>query len=329
MKPAFKITANGSNITELVADRLIDLSVTDEAGVKSDKLTIELDDRDQLIEIPSKGAELSVALGWEGSQLVELGTYIVDEVEVTGGPRTMSIRASATDFNGSISSQKERSWHDTTLGKIARTIAGEHDLTPVVSAAMDAVAIAHADQNESDIQFLTRLAANYGGVIKTPEGKLVLAERGRTKAVSGAQIQPITIKPTDESSWAMTTTGRGSYEGVRAYYHDKGKAKRTGVVAGKHAADARILSMSHTYANASEAQAAAEAKLSALDKGESKLSIRGLIGNPAISAEQEITVEGFRNGVDGKWVITKVEHKVGGNSAFITDIECELTGKSD
>ena len=327
MKPAYRIVANDKDITSMIADRLVELSIIDEAGVKSDRLTLELDDRDQLFALPAKDAELRVSIGYEGSPLVEVGVYVVDEIEVTGGPATLTIRACATNFNGAISAQKERSWHGTTLGDIARKIASEHSLEPVITKAAGAIKVKHVDQNESDIQFLTRLATQNNCVVKTPEKKLVLAERGRSKAASGQPLPVITIEPSQGASWSMTTTGRGTYAAVKAYWHDKGKAKRTAVTAGATDKKARTLSLTQTYASEAEAKEAAQSKLEALEKGESTLQVKDIPGNPNIFAEQPVVAQGFRSGVDGNWVVTKVEHKIsGGGGGFTTNVDCELPG---
>ena len=327
MKPAYRIVANEKDITSMITDRLIELSVIDEAGVKSDRLTLVLDDRDAKLALPAKEAELRVAIGYEGAPLVEMGVYTVDEIEVTGGPAELTIRACATNFNGTISAQKERSWHKTTLGEIAKKIAAEHNLEPVITKVAGAIKVAHVDQNESDIQFLTRLATQNNCAVKTPEKKLVLAERGRSKAASGQPLPMVSIVPSMGASWSMTTTGRGSYAAVKAYYHDKSKAKRTAVTAGATDKKARTLSMTQTYANEAEAKEAAQAKLNALEKGESTLSIKELPGNPNIFAEQQIQASGFRSGVDGEWVVTKVEHKMTGDGGgFTTNVDCELPG---
>ena len=52
MTPDFEVWAAGVNITSQVKDRLISLTVTDEAGFKSDAVEIALDDRDNAIELP-------------------------------------------------------------------------------------------------------------------------------------------------------------------------------------------------------------------------------------------------------------------------------------
>lgn len=324
MKPAFRITANGADITKAIAGRLVELSITDEAGIKSDRLTLELDDRDQLLELPSKGAKLQAAIGYEGAPLVEMGAFVVDEVEVTGGPATLTIRASATDFTGGISAPRERSWHFTTLGAIVEQIAAEHGLLPVVDPELAGAEVQHADQTESDIQFLTRLAQQRQAVVKTPEGRLVLAKRGRTKAVSGASLPAITISPGQGASWRMVTAGRGDYGAVRAYWHDLRTAQRREVVVGQPGG--RVQSLTKTYPTEDEAREAAASKLKATSKGKDTLTVSAMPGNPRVAAEQPVQAVGFRAGVDGEWVATRVEHKISGSGGYTTDLECELPG---
>ena len=43
MQPVFKILANNDNVTELIKERLIRLSITDEIGFVSDVATIVID----------------------------------------------------------------------------------------------------------------------------------------------------------------------------------------------------------------------------------------------------------------------------------------------
>lgn len=67
MKPVFRIVIDGhGDITDLVRDRLLSLSVSDEAGRQSDSAELRLDDRVSVIRLPPKGAEMTVSLGYEG-----------------------------------------------------------------------------------------------------------------------------------------------------------------------------------------------------------------------------------------------------------------------
>ena len=44
MRPDFRIFANQQDVTQLIAERLLSLQIQDEAGIKSDTLTLTLDD---------------------------------------------------------------------------------------------------------------------------------------------------------------------------------------------------------------------------------------------------------------------------------------------
>ena len=51
-----------------------------------DQLTITLDDADGQLQLPPRGARLTVLIGWKGEPLTEKGTYIVDEIAHEGPP---------------------------------------------------------------------------------------------------------------------------------------------------------------------------------------------------------------------------------------------------
>jgi len=69
LTPQFQITANDVDLTSKIAARLIRLRITDEVGVTSDQLQIDLDDRDAAIVLPPFGATLECSLGYKESGL--------------------------------------------------------------------------------------------------------------------------------------------------------------------------------------------------------------------------------------------------------------------
>ena len=69
--PAFMLTLDGDDITQNFSDRLISLTMTDNRGFEADQLDIELDDTDGLVELPPRGAKLTLWLGWQGSRSEE------------------------------------------------------------------------------------------------------------------------------------------------------------------------------------------------------------------------------------------------------------------
>lgn len=96
--PAFMLTLDGDDITQNFSDRLISLTMTDNRGFEADQLDIELDDTDGLIELPPRGAKLTLWLGWQGSALLNKGSFTVDEIEHRGAPDTLTIRGAALIF---------------------------------------------------------------------------------------------------------------------------------------------------------------------------------------------------------------------------------------
>lgn len=323
MKPDFQITVSGTDITDKIADRLVKLSVTDEAGVKSDRIELELDDRDAKIAIPATKTTLSVSIGYVGA-LVKKGDYVVEEITISGPERRMTIRANATGASKGPGASREKSYDSTTIGKIAREIAGRHKWKAAIAEEIDTIAIEHIVQRESDIQFLARLAGQNNAVAKVTHGKLVIAPHGKGKSVSGKTLPRVTIYPDQVTEWNMTLEERGSYTGVKAKYHDLKNGKRGESLSGTDGDNAHT--MPHTYGSKAEADRAVKSKKDSLARGKAKFSISSMPGNPTIEAEGVIVAKGFRDGVDGEWTVTTVTHTIS-ESGYTTAIECELPGK--
>lgn len=74
MTPAWSISADGVDITSRFNDRLLELTVTDNEGLKSDSCEILVDDRDGQLAIPRKGAILAISMGYRETGLTFMGS---------------------------------------------------------------------------------------------------------------------------------------------------------------------------------------------------------------------------------------------------------------
>ena len=330
MTPTYHILAGGKDITAAIRERLLSLRVTDEAGYQSDTLEIQLDDRDGAVDLPRKGAVLEVALGYE-TRTAKMGSYTVDEVELSGPPDRLIIRAKAADMRGSLKQHKTRSWHEVTLGDLVATIAAEHGLEPRVSETLAGVAIEHIDQTEeSDMNLLTSLSKQYDAVAKPAEGRLLFVSRGTGQRASGRDLR-IAIHRNQTSDHRVTLADRGQYGAVVAHWHDVEAGEKLQERAGD---GEPVYTLRHPYPNAAEAQAAARSKLRALNRGTGALSLTLKNGmpallaesnnpdNPALVAQTRLVLSGFRKGVDGDWVATRVTHEISANG-YSTRVEAE------
>ncbi|WP_236611778.1 hypothetical protein [Aeromonas molluscorum] len=85
--PAYQVLVDGNDISAAIRPRLMSMSITDNRGFSADTIEITLDDSDGKLDMPRRGATLRALIGWQGSALVDKGTYKIDEVE-HGGPLT-------------------------------------------------------------------------------------------------------------------------------------------------------------------------------------------------------------------------------------------------
>lgn len=319
MTPDFKVIAAGINITPQIKDRLLSLTVSDEAGFKSDQVEITLDDRDNAIELPLPGAPLVVFMGYKETFLVPMGIYTADEVVAKGPPDTVTIRGKAANLGGSIKEQKTRNWDEKTIQDIVSTIAGEHGLEPKVAEAYADFFYEHLDQtDESDLNFLMRIAKEHDALAAVKGQTLLFIGKGEGKTASGLPMLPLPITKSGKLSWSMTLATRGDFKSVEANWHNEETGQKEKVTEGE---GSPIKKLRHTYATKEEAQRAAKAELDKIKRGNDTLSMT-MPGNPLIAAEGQILALGFRIGVAGLWSITSAKHQIRGGG-FTTSIETE------
>ena len=320
--PAFRIVADGEDVTRAVTDRLVSLRITDQAGQTSDSLELTLDDRASLMPVPRSGAWLRVWLGYstDGKLPVYMGSFAVDEVELSAGPRSMVIKATAAQTAPElVKGQRTQSWHGKTLGDIAQEIGKRNGLQVVVKGQLAATQIQHEDQtNESDQNFLTRLAEKYQATIKPADGKLVLVPRG-----AGEAGPTVTIKSSEVSTWRATIKNRAAYGKVTARYLDRTTNKEKTTSAGD-GGNLPAFEEKQLFKTEAEAHKAAASRLQSLRSGEVRISLT-MPGRPEVNAEGLITLQSFRTYVDGTWNVKTVTHDLGG-SGYTTTVECGTQG---
>ncbi|QVM87411.1 phage late control D family protein [Pseudomonas lalucatii] len=145
-------------------------------------------------------------LGWSDSGLVDKGSYTVDEVEHSGAPDVLNIRARSADLREGLARKRERSWHGQTLGDIVRAIAVEYGLQPLVQVALAAIGLPHLDQTgESDLNLLTRLAREHDAIASIKAGRLLMLPMGKSASASGLALPHI---PSPAATATSTATWR-------------------------------------------------------------------------------------------------------------------------
>lgn len=347
--PRYRLAVDGKDITSSIDSRLICLTMTDSRGFEADTLEVQLDDTDGKLDLPRRGASMRLWLGWEGSPLVDKGTFTVDELEHSGAPDVLSIRGKSVDLRDAMQQQREKSYHDTTVKGIVDIIAARHKLTPSLTADLGAQTISHIDQqNESDAAFLTRLAGQFDAIATVKDGRLLFIRAGQATTASGKPLPAVTITRAEGDSHRFAVADRDAYTGVIAYWHDHKAAQKKAVSLKRRkkttttkALDPNlsvnkkenellmgsrdnVKTLRHTYANQRNAERAARAEWQRLQRGVAEFSINLARGRPELIPELPATVQGFKPQIDAaKWLLTRITHTLS-DSGYTTGLELEV-----
>lgn len=316
-RPSYRITLDEQDITPKINGRLIPLCLRAQRGLEADQLDLTFSDHDGALALPRRGVSLRDAYGWQDEGLIDKGLFTVDEVQHSGTPDQITIRARSADMRGRLPGKRSRSWHDITIGEIIDTIAKRHTLEPVVGDTVRGIRIGHIDQTEeSDLNFLTRLGERFDAVATVKAARLLFTQAGEA-------LTAITLTRRDGDRHRYSATDRDTYTGVIAYWNDKANAERQRVIAGS---DEDPKELRSTYATEADALDAAKAEWRRLQRGGASFTLDLAEGRPELYPETPVTLSGWKGEIDATaWLITEVGHDLS-DRALTSSVEMEVMG---
>jgi Phage protein D len=324
--PDWTVTLDGKDLTGKMRPRLVSLGISERRSEAADQLEITLDDTDGRLALPSPGAVLAVSIGWkQGADvtagLVNKGLFKVDEIEHSGPPDQITLRARSADFAAQLRQRREQHWDETTLGDVLREIAMRNGLSARVSESLAGIRVASlTESRESDMAFLRRLGAEHDAVATIKAGCLLFSRKGAGTTPGGITLPSLSINRRDGDRHRWTRQTRTDYKGVTASWHDTASAKRKTITTGAADGAKRLRKV---YASEPEARRAAEAEHERLKRIPAEFDLTLALGHADASPEQRLTLVGFKPEIDAqKWLITDVSHRLD-NNGFTTDIKCE------
>lgn len=333
-KPDYQILIDGEDISARIKPRLNSLTLIDKRGFEADTVDVTLEDTDGLLALPRRGAQMQILIGWTNEGLVDKGLYTIDEVEHSGTPDQMTIRGKSADVHSEFQKLREESWHNQPLLTILETIAQRNDLELVADAELSSDPIEHLDQqNESDAALLTRLAQDYDAFATVKQRKLLFMSAAQAKTVSGEPLPKLTITRKSGDSHRFSIADRNAYTGVVAYWHDEKSGERKTVeVDGEEKGDREFLAgeagnvktLRHVYANARNAQRAAQSAWEKIQRGVASFSITLAEGQPSAFPEMPVEVIGWKPEIDqAEWIITQIDHSLS-DSGLVSTLQLEV-----
>lgn len=326
MTPTYQLLVSGNDITADVTTRGAVIEWTDAVDESSDALTITLQDSDNLLAVPKSGAKIELSAGYNGA-LQRVGSYTVESTEISGPPDTLTVSATAAPVAqaGSIAARSSKSWEDTTLGDIAKTISSKLSSTLAIDPALASTPIVNQQQvDESDTNFLLRLVRRHGGFLKFTDGRLVIASEGSGTGTGGTALS-VVLDRSNVSRWSVSAGGKGqAFKKVKVKYHNyesgdsgdvEAEISQSASAAG-FSEDAAWLATTESafvapHAAADEDEAKAQAKTAAKRIARSSRSFEvSLPGRLDIVAGGKVQLLGFREGVNGEWLVKSIRHRI-------------------
>ncbi|MEC7119009.1 MAG: contractile injection system protein, VgrG/Pvc8 family [Pseudomonadota bacterium] len=325
----FKLTIEGIDRTTTVQNRLIDLSLTDKRGLEADELSLTLSDHDAALPLPTKGNTIQLWLAAPDSQLVNMGSYVIDEAEHSGSPDQMTIKAKSADMKGTLKVKRSESHHRTSMGDLARKYADRHQLQLSISDEVAAIPISHLDQTrESDMNVLSRLAREHDLVATVKQGRLTVIKAAQGKSASGRALPSITLTRASGDQHRYSRADRNTdYDGATASYHDPKTGKTETIHVDQQGKTQtsihKPLLLSKPAASAEQAKTRATAKAQQVKRQVATFELTLATGRPDIKPETPIRVQGFRPYIDQhRWTTEEVTHRLSG-SGYQTVIKLE------
>lgn len=322
--PIIILTVDGKPVSGVFYALLISATLVDNEGDEVDRLTLELDDANNQIERPRKGATITCQMGFAETGVVDKGRYKVENVTEQGSVdrgQTLTIEAHAEDLRKDAKASGQKAYEHKTFKQIVDDEAKAMGLEAMVAPELASQTFDwRVRWNTSRLDFLTRLADEIGGIVKPAGGKLVVQKRGSGKSASGIDLPELVISRSDCSEWTGKPVGRMEYGQVVTYWTDPGTGKQQTVKSptGRKGPDFTIR---EPFADEKAAKRAGEAQVGKLNRGTGEASFT-TVGNPNAAAGQKAVAVGFSVTLSGEWVTSTVTHnfKAGPSGGYTTEI---------
>ncbi len=324
-RATFTLIYEGKDVTADLLPVVLALSYTDKLSGNSSDLDIDLINRDRRWMkdwIPTKGDKLTCKFQYVGlTEVLDCGGFEVDDFEYSGSPDRLRLSAVATSITGTLREKRTKSYEKTTLRQVAADVAKRNGLS--LSGQIKDVKMERITQNEqSDLEFITKLAEEYGHLTKVENGKLVFF----TQADLEAQPAIATLTDAEIKTYRITSQSQGTYKAAEISYQNPGQKKLI-----RHKEEDKSIKKGDTLKIKGRAETKAQAiekSKAALEKangGETKMEI-SLEGDARMVAGVNVQIQGYGR-FDDKYQVEEAKHSMNKSGGWTTSLTLKKIGR--
>ncbi|MBK5145932.1 late control protein D [Budviciaceae bacterium BWR-B9] len=324
----YRLLYEKNDISNELADYLLSISYTDYLSGQSDELAIELENIDGRRYgewYPGQGDELTFELGWLGEERRQIGVFEIVDINFQFSPGTVTITAQAVGIKNSVRTKAAHAYENMTLDKVAKQIADRQGLTLV--GAIEPIALDRLTQQESDIEFLKKLADEYDYAFKIDGNKLVFHAISELSLLDSV----VTFKLTDISGGQIRDQIKQVPKAVEVKSHDPATkktviydVKNEGMTAkdssvSKSTTSPDTIKTSSRSSSPEVATAKAQAELAKANRERTTGNI-DLMGNPSYLSGNTITLEAGGE-LNGDYLIQASQHTLDRSGGWNTRLD--------
>lgn len=321
-KPKWVLKMEGVDVSKDLSPYIKSVSYIDRTSAESDEISVLLNDSDGRFAnrwYPDQGTEMRLNFGYEGQSLTDAGLFELDEVNLEGdiSGDTCELRALATVTSKAMRTRRDQAYENITLKVLAETVASRLKMT-VIGSIDNSIKLERESQfQETDLGFLTRVAAENGHMFSMRGTYLVF-----TKVQDLHKKEAIgTIEKKDLRRWTINdTTGRT----FRVASHRHFDARKGRSIKYRTDPQGNVLGedeeVDEGYVESmAQAEVRANAKRLKITESQVRATITLSVGTAKYVAGANIMLKGFGKR-DGKFFIETSTHTFT-SSGYTTELE--------
>lgn len=369
-KTKLVVLYKNKNITSDISDYIESFSFTERAkNGESDDLTITFENSTGIWSngwFPERGATLSVQIITENwnqpndNQMLDCGLFEIDDLNDSGPVSTFSIGALSVGITSSIRGEsRSQAWENFKMSGLVNEIAKRHGFNVFFHSNYDPVIDRFDQKNESDLEYLVKIAEYTGVNVRLSHNKIIVYEEklydeqevsltlsknedgfinhsfraSSADIYAACQVQFLDSKSGKLVTYQYTPNGRSGVMGKEGS-ESKGDSddvkidQKTRMVITTQGKDedeisepkvGKVLKINRRCGSIAEAEQLAKSSL----RGKNKREITGsltYVGNLYLRAGLTIAIRGFGVWDYSKWVIEEVVHSWSVSLGFETSI---------
>lgn len=322
-RPRFVLVYKGIDISSEIWPHLISCTYTDHVHGQADEIEVAVQDKDGLWRggwCPEHGDVVTLALGYEGGIMVPAGEFEIDEPEAHIGRDgdTLSFRGVSAPITKAMRTKKTRAFEHQSLKQIAQKVAGEHGLA-LIGTPPDMMFERVTQRRERDLEFLSRMADQYGAYFAVKGGKrcvFVKREEVHRRA-------PVRVVETSSAGFKSASLKRQSHKtySKSKVSHFEGQQKKN--IEASHQ-DSKVrngdtLRIDDRVENEGQAKARAKAELER-ENLKRQTATLDFEGDPLLLAGNMVELGGSFGSWAGRYVINTARHHIS-RDGYDTSIE--------